>query len=428
MLSAYRSALSLPGALRFSTTGFLARLPVAMVGLGIVLLVSGMTGSYAAAGVLSAAFQLPAALGAVVTSRWVDRLGQSRLLPWLAIVNAAFLVAFVASVEAAAPLLVQGVLVACAGLAQPAIGSMVRARWAANAPDAPTLRSAFALESIVDELVFTVGPLATAFLAFQLALPLPLLLAAGIGVCGSILLALQRRTQPRPNPRLAQEQSDKHRSVLAYPGMALVAVAAVGVGSVFGSFEVTVVAFTGQAGSPGMSGLVLAIWAVGSMVGGLWFGSRSWSMTLGRQMLVLPGVLTVALVLAPFASTIPILALVTANAGVAIAPTLIAAFSLSQRLVPGRQLTEGLTWTNSGLAVGFSAGTAVAGVVVDAHGTVWGFVVPLVGAGLATLVGWIGQSSFAVHAGSGDEPLPAAALNSDPLPGPHPGGVRDDPH
>ena len=108
MLRAYRSALSLPGTFRFSSTGFLARLPIAMVGLGIVLLVSETTGSYAAAGALSAAFQLPAALGAVVTSRWTDRLGQSRTLPWLGGLSASFLVAFVVSVQLGAPVLVVG--------------------------------------------------------------------------------------------------------------------------------------------------------------------------------------------------------------------------------------------------------------------------------------------------------------------------------
>lgn len=419
MLSAYRAALSLPGTLRFSATGFVARLPVAMVGLGIVLLVSGTTGSYASAGLLSAAFQLPAALGAVVTSRWVDRLGQGRLLPWLALANALFLVAFVAAVELAAPLVLQAALVACAGLAQPAIGSMVRARWAANSPDDATLRSAFALESIVDELVFTIGPLVTAFLAFQLALPLPLVLAAGLGLVGAVLLALQRQTQPLPSRHAAHEEEGRRRTVLAYPGLALVVVAALGVGSVFGSYEVTVVAFTGLAGQPGLSGLVLAVWAFGSMCGGIWFGSRHWSMTLGRQMVVLPGLLAAALVLAPFASSVAVLTIVTAIAGVAIAPTLIASFSLSQRLVPARQLTEGLTWTNSGLALGFSAGTAVTGVVVDAHGTTWAFLVPVLGAGLATLVGWIGQRTFAAHATHSPEPAPVVPLNDDPLPGPH---------
>lgn len=426
MLRAYRSALSLPGTFRFSSTGFLARLPIAMVGLGIVLLVSETTGSYAAAGALSAAFQLPAALGAVVTSRWTDRQGQSRTLPWLGGLSASFLVAFVVSVQLGAPVLVQGLVVACAGLTQPAIGSMVRTRWAANVTDESTLRSAFALESVIDELIFTIGPLVTAFLAFQLALPLPLLLAATMGVVGAVLLSLQRHTQPPPSHHDTQGLEPR-RWILAYPGAALVVLAALGIGSVFGSFEVSVVAFTSEAGAAEASGLVLAVYALGSMLSGIWFGSRHWRMTLGRQMLVLPVLLTAALVLAPFAPTITLLTIVTAIAGVAVSPTLIASFSLTRRLVPASRLTEGLTWTNSGLAVGFSMGVALGGIVVDAHGTSWGFTVSIVGAALASVVGLVGQGVFAAARAGADDAGPPLSYNDDPLPGPQPGGVADDP-
>lgn len=374
----------------------MARLPVAMVGLGIVILISERTGSYALAGALSAAFQLPAALGAVLTSRWADRLGQGRMLPLLVSLNAVFLVGFVAAVEYGAPVVVQALVVAGAGVCQPAIGAMVRARWAAATSQESTLRSAFALESIIDELVFTVGPLLTAVLAFQIALPLPLLIGALLGLVGGLILAFQRRTQPAPT-RHAATGGTRNRNVLRYPGMVFVVTAALGVGSVFGSFEVAVVAFTQEAGSPGASGIVLALWAFGSMLGGIWFGSRAWPMTLGRQMALLPAILAVALLPAPFAGSIAVLAVITTIAGGAIAPSLITSFSLTQRLVPPERLTEGLTWTNSGLAVGFSAGTALGGIIVDAWGTGWGFTVPIAGAALAAVVGFAGQHAFRQH-------------------------------
>lgn len=395
MLHTYREALRLPGALAFSSTGLVARLPVAMVGLGIVILVSERTGSYALAGVLSAAFQLPAALGAVITSRWADRVGQGRMLPVLVSLNAIFLIGFVAAVEQSAPIALQALVVAGAGLSQPAIGAMVRARWAAATTQEGTLRSAFALESIIDEFVFTVGPLLTAVLAFQVALPLPLIVGAILGLVGGLVLAFQRRTQPAPTHHSAAAAG--RRNVLRYPGMIFVVTAALGVGSVFGSFEVAVVAFTQEAGSPGASGIVLALWAFGSMLGGIWFGSRTWPLTLGRQMALLPGILAVALLPAPFAGSIIALAVITTIAGGAIAPSLITSFSLTQRLVPPERLTEGLTWTNSGLAVGFSAGTALGGIIVDARGTDWGFAVPIAGATIAAIVGVIGQRAFRAH-------------------------------
>ena len=255
MLTTYRRALALPGAWQFSLTGFVARLPIAMIGLGIVLLISTTTGSYALAGVLSAAFQVAAAAGAIVSSRWIDRVGQHRLLPWLGAINAIALVGFVAAVEYGLPVVVQALVVAVAGAAQPAIGSMVRARWAAAAPDADRLRSAFALESIIDELIFSVGPLITAFLAFQLGLPLPLLVSAVIGLTGAIALALQRRSEPKPSGRDRHASDDRGRGgALRQPGLLLVVVGAMGVGGVFGSYEVSVVAFTVDAGTSGRPG------------------------------------------------------------------------------------------------------------------------------------------------------------------------------
>lgn len=426
MLGTYRRALEIPGAWQFSATGFVARLPIAMVGLGIVLLVSDRTGSYAAAGVLSASFQLPAALGAVVTSRWVDRWGQARLLPWLAAANAALLIAFVTTVETGQPLIVQALVVAGAGVCQPAIGSMVRARWAHVATDPGRLRSAFALESVVDELIFTVGPPVTAVLAFQIALPLPILAGAVIAVVGGVALAAQRSTQPPQSSHAEHNHASGRHSALRQPGVALVALTAIGIGSVFGSYEVSVVAFAQQQGAPGASGLVLGVWALGSMVGGLWFGARSHSMPLGRQMLVLPALVVVALIPPLVAPSLPVLAIVTAIGGASVAPTLIAAFSITERLVPAAQLTEGLTWTNSGLAVGFSAGTATAGIVVDSFGTTAGFALAVVGAGFATIVGAVGQSSFRRHARPLETPTTVPAWNDDPLPGPHPGAVVDD--
>ncbi len=125
--------------------------------------------------------------------------GSTGCCPWLGAVNAIALVGFVAAVEYGLPVVVQALVVAVAGAAQPAIGSMVRARWAAAAPDADRLRSAFALESIIDELIFSIGPLITAFLAFQLGLPLPLIVSAVIGLTGAIALSLQRGSEPTPS-------------------------------------------------------------------------------------------------------------------------------------------------------------------------------------------------------------------------------------
>jgi MFS family permease len=427
VLTTYRAAFAIPGAWQFSVSALVARLPIAMIGLGIVLLISGQTGSYAMAGLLAAIFQIAAAGGALVTSRWMDRLGQHALLVWLALVHAAGLLAFVTSVQAGLPVAVQALTAALAGLTQPAIGSMVRARWAYVADGPVRLRSAFAIESIVDEMLFTVGPLLTAYLAFQVALPLPLVVAAALTVAGSVALAVQRRTEPPATRSTEPTDRPRGRSAIAQPGMLIMVAAAMGIGGVFGTYEVTVVAFTEQSGDSGASGLILGLWALGSMVGGLVFGARQWRVDLPSQVVVLSGVLALALTVAPLVRTVPQLAVTTLIAGLVVAPVLIAVFSLTERLVPAEQLTEGLTWANSGLALGFSFGTAINGVVIDAEGTTVAFILPALCASMACLAALLGRGVLrgaSAHRSSGALGI---ARNAEPVPGPAPGAVDDDP-
>jgi predicted MFS family arabinose efflux permease len=361
-----------------------------------------------------------------VTSRWVDQLGQRRLLPWLAMLNALGLVGFVVAVETNEPTVVQALAAAFAGLTQPAIGSMVRARWAYVAPP-ESLRSAFAIESIIDELIFTIGPLLTAYLAFQVGLPLPLIVAAVLTVAGSLALAVQKRTEP-PSARHAREEDGAARaSAIRRPGMILMVVASLGVGAVFGSYEVTVVAFSQDAGQSGASGLILGLWAAGSMLGGLLFGSRQWAMDLPRQVFLLTGILAIALLPAPLVRTVPVLTVTTSIAGFVVAPALIAIFSLTERLVPGSLLTEGLTWTNSGLALGFSMGTAINGIIIDARGTTTAFLLPAACAAMACVTAFVGRGTLRAACADRPPSSPGFALNTDPLPGPTPGGVRDEP-
>ena len=420
MFGGYRSALSLPGAIRFSSAGLVARLPNSIETLGIVLLVSEQTGSYAVAGAMSATYQLAVAVGTPLTSRLADRRGQTALLTALCIANAVLVATLVGLIVNDAPLVMTFVVAALGGLTQPAIGSMVRARWAAIAPDAPTLRSAFALESVLDEVVFTVGPLLTSVLAFQVGLSAPLVVAAVLVLAGGLALAAQRSTAPRP----AAPPERGERGVLGSPALFIVVAAALGIGGVFGTYEVAVVAFTEHAGQAGMSGIVLGLWAFGSMLGGIVFGGRHWPGTLPRQVLVLSGILTVALVPAVLVPSIPTLMVATFVAGVLVAPALISAFALTERLVPARLLTESLTWATSGLTVGFAAGTAVAGIVVDAHSPSVAFALSVGCALAATLVVAVGQVALVRSVRPPEALPPAASIGADPVAGPTPGVER----
>ncbi len=128
----------------------------------------------------------------------------------------------------------------------------------------------------------------------------------------------------------------------------------------------------------------------------------------------------------PFISSVPMLALATFISGAAVAPALIAGFSLAERLVPANLLTEGLTWSNSGLAVGFSGGTALAGIVIDSSGTTAAFALPVTGAVIAMIVLILSRKLLLASVVPYEDRPPGAALNADPIPGPAPGAFRDD--
>ena len=418
MLGIYQEALRLPGAAAFSAAGFFARLPIAIIGLGIVLMVSLKTGSYAFAGLLSASFALMAAAGAVATSRWTDRVGQSRTLPLLVTTHAVALVLLVAAVMTDQPAPLQILAALVAGFLQPANGSFVRARWVAIAPSTPILRTAFAWESILDELIFTFGPLIASVLALYVGIATPLIAAAVFVFVGGWSLALQKRTEPPLHPRQSlDEDAGKGKSAIFQIGMPALVLAAVGCGALFGAYDVAVVAFTEQRDQAGMAGVVLALWAFGSLIGGLFFGGRRWSYSLPRLLILTSLAQVIVVFPAWLLGSIPMLLLASFIAGIAVAPTLISLFSLAERLIPSRQLTEGLTWANSALAIGFALGSSLGGALIDNSGTSVAFLLAWAGTLLTFVVAVLARNTFHRGASGRAAPIPVSSPIEEPIPG-----------
>jgi MFS family permease len=196
VFTSYRRVLALPGAVVFSASGLVARMPISMVSLGIVLLVSTRTGSYSLAGTVSAAFLVANALLAVAQARLIDRLGQSRVLPVAVGIFAVGLVAMMVAVEVDAPVPWPHLGAALAGAGMPQIEASVRARWALLVRDKQELHTAYAFESVLDEVVFIVGPALVTVLA-TLVHPLAgLVTAVTAAVLGTTVLVSQKRTEP----------------------------------------------------------------------------------------------------------------------------------------------------------------------------------------------------------------------------------------
>jgi len=387
VLRPYREILTEPGALAFSAAGVLARLPISMVGIGIVLLLSAEYGSYGLAGRVSAVYVITSAVCGPQLARLVDRHGQARVMrpaTAVAIFGLAALI-FVATVAAAAGWLYVTAIVA--GAPAGSFGALVRARWSYALRDPRQLHTAYSLESALDEVVFVVGPVAATVLATSVTPAAGLVVPIIALVVGGHLFLSLRGTEP---PVLARAvdgagRPTRSRSVLRVPGMLVLGAVFVAMGAIFGATDVSTVAFAEEHGSKASAGFVLAAFALGSMLSGLAYGSRHWVRPLWLRFANGVVALAVGVSLFFLATSIPALALVMFVTGFAIAPTLINGSGLVQYFVPAARLTEGLTWIGTSLGIGVSFGSSGAGMLIDDRGSRGGFTVVGLAAGFAVL-------------------------------------------
>ena len=361
--------------MEFSAAGFLARITLAIYPIAIVLIISGRTHSYGYAGVVSGSYVLGGAVGNPVAAVLVDKLGQHRVLPWFLIAHFVSTLLFGALITARAPLWTLLPPAVLMGVTMLNIGALVRARWSYVWPgEGPERSTGYSVESTLDEIIFVIGPLIATVLATHAHPLVTLGLALLVIGAGTLWLAALRSTEPPVRPRPAGE---RHDFAMRYRGMPLITSSMVFMGAVFGSAEVTMVAFCGQHGHRASAGWVVASFAGGSAVSALFYGGRHWHSTLLRRF-VISAVLFGVMPLLYFAATsIPVLAVCAGVIGLGIAPTLIGAFGLVDQIVPTSSLTEGLTWIGTGLAVGYGLGAAVVGGIADRHGARLAFSVPV---------------------------------------------------
>ncbi|MFT2157951.1 MFS transporter [Pseudomonas putida] len=382
MFSTYRELFQAKGAKGFALAGLLARLPLPMTGIGIITMLSQITGSYGLAGAVAATFVLTYALMSPQISRLVDRHGQGRLLP------------------AAAGLSVLGILLllACsywrladwtlfvgAALAgfMPSMSAMVRARWTAIYRGKAQLKTAYSLETVLDEVTFIAGPPISVGLSVAVLPQAGTLAAAVFLAIGVFALAVQVGTEPPVEADAATGQDST--SVFRLADVRLLTLLMVAMGLIVGTVDIVSVAFAEQMDMPAAASVVLSCYAIGSCVAGLVFGVLKLDTPL-HKLLLLGGLATAA-------TTLPLLvvgniiglAIAVLVAGLFFAPTMIVAMSLVERIVPESKLTEGMTWLLAGLNVGVAGGAAASGQVVDVWGAQAGFNVALA-AGAAVLL------------------------------------------
>ncbi|MEU5024163.1 MFS transporter [Streptomyces milbemycinicus] len=382
----YRAIFAAPGTKGFAAAGFPGRLTISMTSIGVVTMISELTGRYGLAGAVSAALSISSAALGPQVSRLVDRHGQRRVLRPASLVALIAVAGLLLSAHLRWPDWTLFAFAAAAGCV-PSIGAMVRARWAAIYRDTPhQLHAAYAFESVVDEVCFIVGPILSVGLStawFPEAGPL---LAGCFLAVGVLALTAQRATEPVPHPR----EHHTGGSALRSAGLMVLMTAFAAVGALFGAIDVVTVAFAEEQGNKAAASVVLAIYAAGSCLAGAVFGLLRPTGSAPRRWLL--GVCAIAVSMIPLqlVGNLSFLAVALFVAGLAVAPTMVTTMALVEQLVPRAKLTEGMTWVSTGLSVGVALGSSAAGMVVDAAGARAGYAVPAVAGAFAAAVAFLG--------------------------------------
>jgi MFS family permease len=361
---------------------FIGRLPLSMVGLGCVLLVASETGSYGLGGAVAAVGAVTTALAGPVLGRLADTHGQRRvLLPVLAVFVPSG-VTFLFAVREDWPLLIVFASAGLAGACIPPVSSMIRVRWTHLLRGSHRLPTALAMESVVDEFVFIVGPVLVTFLSTTGHATSGVVTAFALAAVGSLLFAAQSKTEPPPAPY-------EHRngpSAMRVPGLRVLFVVGAAVGTILGALEIGLVAYADEMGAKPMAGVLIAGLAVGSMASGIGWGTVHWRLPLRSRLaavLVLMTLLSIPLLLVRDVwLMVPFVIL----AGVAVSPSLISSFTLAELLVPRAAVTEAFTWIGTALGLGVAIGASVAGKIVDIAGANMSFLVATVAAAIAAVV------------------------------------------
>jgi MFS family permease len=364
VVAKYRSVLSVPGSPGLILAALAGRLPLGMSTLAILLLVRETGHSYAIAGISVGAYAFASAASAPVQGRLIDRFGRLRVMVPMALGQAAVLVAFVlvASADASGAAVVP--LAALAGALMPPVSPTARALMRDVYRDPHVRETAYALDSVVQEVVWVIGPLIVALVVGFTSPEVGVLLVAVVCVIGTTLfvrspLARGSGTRAAHEPRVSVLSNHELRAML-------IPIALTGVG--LGAIEVGLPSLALHAGSRPASGLLLAVWSLGSLTGGLWYGARVWSSSLARRYRLL---LVAAIAFqAPLiiARTVPEGIIGSLLAGLMIAPVFSCQYAMIGRAAPSGSETEAFTWVSAALVAGLATGSAIGGALIGPAG------------------------------------------------------------
>jgi MFS family permease len=383
---------STPGLMRVLVSSVIARLPLPMLGIGLLVHTRHLTGSFASAGVVAGAYAVATGVGGPLLGRLVDRRGQTAVLLGTALVSAGLLGAIAVLPEASALLTVVA-LAAGVGLAAPPVGACARALLPGLVDEPETVRVAYAVDATAVEFTWIFGP--------PLALGLGAVTSTGaaLAAAGAVLLAGTAVFVAQPASRRWRPTDGEQRprgGSLQAPGMRTLVLALIAVGVVFGAAEVGVAAAAEALSGTAAAGPLLALWGAGSLAGGVLATRLGGGTDSAAGLAVVLAALAAGhLALAAAAGSLAALAVTLLAAGTAIAPAYASVYAMVERIAPAGTVTEAFAWLSTAAAIGTAAGAAGAGPLAEAMGPVAAFVLAG-GAGMvATVLTMLRMSTLA---------------------------------
>ncbi|AZC14415.1 MULTISPECIES: MFS transporter [unclassified Microbacterium] len=392
-MAGYRDLLRTPGVARIIAAQLTARFPNGMTSLAVLLHIEQVTGSYGAAGLVLAATSVGQAVAGPVTSRWMGLWGMRRVLS-ITLAICAVAIATLALVEM--PLPAYMVLGLVAGLSTPPVQSAVRTIYP-KMVNSRQLTPLFSLDASLQEIIWIIAPVLVTFVATQIGTVEALVLIVVILVGGGLWFILSpevgRVRIPRSRRRLGR--------VLAKPPVLLATVIGFLLIGGCAAVEAGVVATFGHSGLE--AGLVLAVFSIGSLAGGLGFGHipiGPWAMA--RRM----GIFTLGLLLALISLDVWWLGGTLFLAGIGIAPALAVLFAMTSASVKFSETAEAYGWIGTGQLIGAAAGSAVAGFLIDGVGPQGAYMAAAAFAGVGFLVAVVFVRGFPDLRGRDASPIP----------------------
>ena len=361
----YRDLARNPGVLRILASQLTARFPFGMLSITVLLHIQLIYGNYTSAGVILAAQSVGQAIAGPLTSRLMGSLGMRRVLMVTTVVCTSLLVLIALT---RLPLTAVTAIAFVIGLTTPPVTPAVRTIYPKLVPG-NQVSALFSLDASAQEIIWIIGPVAAVFVSTQISTVWGLLLAAAFMLGGGLWFVLS------PEVGAVRIPPSRRRlgAVLTRPTVIVSTVVGFFFVASFAALEAGVVATFGHEGVE--SGVILAVFSAGSILGGLLLGHRAvlpWSMVF-RSTIVLAGTALCLISLNPIWLGVALF-----FGGIGVAPMFAALFTIVSSTVKFSETAEAYGWVGTGQLVGMALGSAIAGVAIDSSGGFGGLLISTV--------------------------------------------------